>query len=65
MHKSMLHLDVYTDEGRIIIDQPDPLGNVTTPIHLMPEQVDTLIAWLKDAKDALASESSGGRALSE
>lgn len=55
MRKEMLEVSVYTEGAEIIIEQPNPYDG-DERIALLPEQIDILIAWLQEAKGAVAGK---------
>lgn len=58
MEKQMLELTVRTlDSGLIEINQGDPPEDYS--IHIHPDQVETLVGWLQEAKEELMKKSQG------
>lgn len=49
MKKEMLNVIVTADDEKIVITQPYSMGDDGI-VELHPDQVDTLIKWLKEAK---------------
>lgn len=58
MDKLIREVQVYTDDSDIMIKQ-SVLFNDDDIIVLSPEQVDIVIAWLKEAKEELNGKSTG------
>jgi hypothetical protein len=60
MQKTMLELVVSTSEGMIYVEGPEYTNEkgeaVRDYISLSPDQVDTLVAWLQEAKAELTEE---------
>jgi len=52
MKKEMLEVSVYTQAPEVIIAQSNPHGEPDR-IFLVPEQIDIIISWLKEAKEEL------------
>ncbi len=50
MKRRMSELEVSLEEGCIYIRQAELGEDLANTIQVYPEQVDLLIAWLKDAK---------------
>ena len=53
MKKQMLEVRVYTKDSEVIIEQPYPFHTAPSMIILSPEQIDIIVSWLKEAKEAL------------
>lgn len=58
MDKGMLEVKVATQGLNIFIEQPNYSGNDPDSILLTSEQVDTVIAWLKEAKEEVNGKAS-------
>lgn len=56
MEKRMEEIIVKTEKGMIWITQSD-YGDGQPTVCFPPEQVDTLIAWLQEAKEELEAQS--------
>jgi len=56
MEKGMEAITVKTEKGMVWIEQPD-YGGGSPRVCIPPEQVDTLIAWLQEAKEELEAQS--------
>jgi hypothetical protein len=60
MQKRMLELIVSTSEGIIYVEGPEYTNEKGEPVRdyisLSPDQVDTLVAWLQEAKAELTEE---------
>ena len=52
MRKTILEVSVYTQDSEVIIEQNYPHSDPDI-IVLSPEQIDIIIAWLKEAKEEL------------
>ncbi len=55
MKKEMREISITTDEEKIFITQPVPMNDDDTVV-ILPEQVDILIEWLKEAKAEIERE---------
>lgn len=57
MHKRMESVDVYINDAkdRVCLKQDD-YGDGENVVMVSPEQVDTVIAWLKEARDRLLGD---------
>ncbi len=55
MKKDMYELSVSTEDSKIVIDgrEPGEDANGYSRVSFPPEQVDTLIQWLQEARDEL------------
>lgn len=51
--KEMQQVKVYTDEKNFICIQQDNYGGDEAIIYINPDQVDTLIKWLNEARNEL------------
>jgi hypothetical protein len=61
MNKQMLEVSVKTtEEGMVEIIQEDPGMQDSSYVKLAPDQLDTVISWLKEAKAELVGERSLG-----
>ena len=54
MDKEMMEVEVYTQEGAVIIEQSLPFYNGSDVIMLSPDQIDVVITWLQEAKEELS-----------
>lgn len=50
MRKRMLEVAVQGTDGYVEISQDDTCGNQPAVILLHPDQVDTIVAWLQEAR---------------
>ncbi|HNR14123.1 MAG TPA: hypothetical protein PKM59_12505 [Thermodesulfobacteriota bacterium] len=58
MKKEMYEITVSTDGGVIAIDGREPGSEEYDRVKFPPEQVETIVQWLKEAKDELLASKS-------
>lgn len=52
MHRMMKEIHVFVEEGDILLEQPIPDQPMKmNRITIAPEQVETLVKWLQEAKE--------------
>lgn len=61
MERAVEQLRVYTENGKIQVAQEDVLQQESHYVTISPDQVDQLIAWLKEAQAALAVDAATSR----
>ena len=50
MKKEMFEIEIDTRQGKIYLTQPYPAGGEEHIVIIDPDQVDTLIKWLEEAR---------------
>lgn len=54
--RKMLAVEVYANKaGNIVLRQEDPLQSEEYYIEIHPSQADTVIAWLREVRDEIAT----------
>jgi hypothetical protein len=56
MKKVMMPVEVRHEDGNVIIEQRDPLGNDDAMVVLTPDQIPLVVKWLGEAAVSATAE---------